>query len=71
MFSEIVREMRQDLKNIPSREKTLSNCIQNKLTYTEEMYKEQMDKAFEYICSRDNLKVIKTIARMKQEELPF
>ena len=67
-FSQIVNDLATKLNSLPSRQETLKKCIQEKLQYSEEMYLSQVEKARNYLLSRDNLKVIKTIVRENKKK---
>lgn len=62
-FSQVVQELAIKIKSLPSRQETLVKCIEEKLAHSEDMYNSQIQEAYNYLLSRDNLKVVKTIAR--------
>lgn len=62
-FVDRVTEMVGEIGSIPPRQDTLSCCIERKLLHSDDMYNSQVMEAYNYLLSRDNLKVIRTIAR--------
>lgn len=67
-FTKIVNDLNLRLKTLPKRKETLVKCIQDKLLHSEDMYNEQIQEAYKYLLSRDNLKVLKTIARENKKK---
>lgn len=67
-FTKIVNDLNLRLKTLPKRKETLVKCIQDKLLHSEDMYNEQIQAAYKYLLSRDNLKVLKTIARENKKK---
>ena len=64
-FGRMVAELGRSISEIPSRGSTLMSCIESKLRNSYDMYNEKLQEAFDYLLSRDNLKVIRTISRRK------
>lgn len=62
-FVNRVTEMVGEIGSIPPRQETLSHCIERKLLHSDDMYNSQVMEAYNYLLSRDNLKVIRTIAK--------
>jgi len=62
-FSQVVQELAIKINSLPSRQETLTKCVEEKLVHSEDMYNSQVQEAYNYLLSRDNLKVVKTIAR--------
>ena len=69
MLSKIARQIYVELLGVPSREETLERCIKGKLDNTDELYNKQIELAYNYLMSRDNLKVVKTIARESKKDI--
>ena len=65
-FVTIVEGLSLRLATLPSRKQTLSYCIQSKLQHSYDMYNDELQDSFGYLLSRDNLKVVKTMARQKR-----
>lgn len=54
------------LMRLPNRQETLERCISEKLRHSEDIYNEQLKEAYEYLLSRDNLKVVRAIAKARK-----
>jgi len=67
-FCKIVYELATKIENLPSRKETLEKCVEEKLLFSDTMYKEQIEESKKYLLSRDNLKVVKTIARENKKK---
>ena len=50
------------------KEELLQACIESKLAASEEEYTKTLELTQEYLLSRDNLKVLKTIEREQKKE---
>jgi len=53
--------------NTVSRESVLKKCVEKKLTMSEENYNTQMAILSKYLLSRDNLKMLKALAKIKEK----
>lgn len=69
MLSKIARQIYVELLGVPSREETLERCIKERLDNTDELYNRQIELAYNYLMSRDNLKVVKTMARESKKDI--
>lgn len=67
-FIQIVNDLATKINSLPSRQVVLKKCIQDKLKFSETMYLNQIKEARNYLLSRDNLKVVKTIARENKKK---
>ena len=67
MLIDTLREISKELSSLPSRKDTLAKCIAQKLNNSVELYQHQIRKAYEYLLMRDNLKVVKTLARERKK----
>lgn len=67
-FIQVVKDLATRLDTLPSRKETLRKCVEEKLLHSEEMYLKQINDARDYLLSRDNLKVVKTIARENKKK---
>lgn len=63
MLVQTLLKIKEDLLKIPKSNKTLEKCIKNRLAISEDTFKESKESVVNYILSRDNKKVIKTLAR--------
>lgn len=68
MLIDTLREISKELGSLPSRKDTLTKCITQKLNNSKELYQHQIRKAYEYLLMRDNLKVVKTLARESKKK---
>ena len=67
-FIKIVNELHLILTTLPKRKETLTSCIVDKLSHSEEMYNQQINDAYKYLLSRDNLKVVRTLAKENKKK---
>lgn len=68
MFKDEVMQIHKEISSIPTRDETLNKCIKSKLLNSDNMYIAQINKAYKYILSRDDIKVSKTIIRENKKK---
>ena len=57
-----------DLSKIPDADITINNCVKHRLENSYDQYNHAIKSIYNYILTRDNLKVIKAISKMKKKE---
>ena len=67
-LSETIAKFKQDLYNLPSKEVTLKLAIADRLEGAQEAYLENIEKNFNYLLTRNNLRLLKTIKREQKRK---
>lgn len=68
MFINNAYSIKCELTNCRERYEVLFNCVEDKLNNTINCYDESLDDVCEYLLSRDNLKMMRNIARKYMKE---
>lgn len=62
-FAEILKDFKDRLYSLPSKQEVMSIVIKEKLDNSYNNYKNNLEKTYNYILSRNNLKVLRTLKR--------
>lgn len=68
MIADIIAGIKKDLYSIPTREQTLKMAVTEKVEHARELYLRNIEKNFNYLLTRNNLRLLKTLKREQQRK---
>lgn len=68
MIADIIAGIKKDLYSIPTREQTLKAAVAEKVEHAQELYLRNIEKNFNYLLTKNNLRLLKTIKREQQRK---
>ena len=69
-LTQIIARLKETLYSLPSKEETLKISVTERVEGAHEIYVENIQKNFNYLLTRNNLRLLKTIKReQKRKEL--
>ncbi len=63
MLTDVINTIKEDIYNLPSKDKTLKVTISEKIENANEIYLRNIERNFNYLLTRNNLRLIKTLKR--------